>query len=455
MTTSDEVRDRLRELPSVEVVVAQLDDLPHGMAVAAARNAIDSARRQVRSGGSVSVDDIVSEARAVWGNRAGERMSRVINATGVLLHTNLGRAPLGHDQLDAMRSAAGYSDLELDRLSGKRGSRHERIERLLQVLTGCEAAIVVNNNAAALLLCLRALCAERDVIVSRGELIEIGGEFRIPEVLAESEARMVEVGTTNRTHTSDYEKAIGPQTAAILKVHTSNYKVVGFAAAVPTPDLSALAHGRNLFFIHDLGSGLVERPPGWDADESTIREAVAAGPDVVTFSGDKLIGGPQAGIAVGKSDAIEAMRRHPLMRALRVDKVTLSGLDATLESYANGSWTELPLWTMALMDDVHIKERVDTLAETVGKRLGDGVTVSTVETGGAVGGGAMPEMSLPSWALQISSTSPTPDEIRRRLLGVDPPVVARIENDAVLFDLRSVDPEDDPVLTELVIEAFA
>lgn len=450
MTASGEIAQRLRALPSVDSIAARLGDLPHGMAVAAARHAIDAARAQVRNGSAVSVEDIVAEARQVWGQRSARVTGRVINATGVLLHTNLGRAPLGDRTMTAMQSAAHYTDVELDRLSGKRGSRYADVERLLQLLTGCEAAVVVNNNAAALLLGMRALCAGREVVVSRGELVEIGGEFRIPEVVAESGARMVEVGTTNRTHRADYEKAIGPDTAALLKVHTSNYKVVGFAAAVPACELSALARERGLAFLHDLGSGLIERPQRWPVEEPTVREALSAGADVVTFSGDKLIGGPQAGIAVGKREAIESMRRHPLLRAVRVDKLTLRGVAATLETYADGSWVELPLWQMALASDAHIKERVDRIVEDSQPRVDDSLRLVAVSTEAAIGGGAMPDEVLASWAIGISSKIHTPDEIRRRLLAGEPSVVGRIDDDAVLLDLRSVLEIDDGVLGDLL-----
>jgi L-seryl-tRNA(Ser) seleniumtransferase len=344
----------------------------------------------------------------------------------------------------------------MDLVTGKRGARLAYAERLITVLTGAERATVVNNNAAALLITLRALCAGREVIVSRGELIEIGGEFRIPEIVEESGVRLVEVGTTNRTHLSDYERAIGPNTAAILKVHTSNYKVVGFTAEVDSSALAKLAGEHELALLHDLGSGLLVRPDQWmRSAEPTVAEALEAGADVVTFSGDKLLGGPQSGIAAGGRDLIERIESHPLMRAVRIGKLTLKAIETTLESYVNGSWRDLPLWQMALAEATHIKERVEALAGRLASRVADDITLARIESHGLAGGGSLPGVALESWAVAISSSTRTPDEIRRRLLVGDPPVVARIDREHVLVDLRSVPQEDEPDLDAALIAALS
>ncbi|MDQ3877374.1 MAG: L-seryl-tRNA(Sec) selenium transferase [Actinomycetota bacterium] len=453
--TSDEVRSQLRDLPSVDSVVARIEGVPHAVAVAAARHAIDTARARLRRGESTDTAGVVSDAVALLETRNLNRTTPAINATGVLIHTNLGRAPLGPHQLDSVIAAAGYTTLELDRLSGRRGDRHEYVEHLLRVLTGAEAAVVVNNNAAAVLLALRAHCSGRDVIVSRGELVEIGGEFRIPDILEESGARLVEVGTTNRTHPADYEQAITSDTAAVLKVHTSNYRVVGFTASVDAGELARLAQRTGMLFLHDLGSGLIVRPDAWDEQtEPTIAEALGAGADIVTFSGDKLLAGPQSGIAVGRRELIDDMKRHPLFRAARIDKLSLAALEATLDAYASGQWADLPLWRSALVPAEEVERRAHALVGALGDEAGPGVSAEVVPSEAAAGGGARPGRDISSWAVRISSRSHTPDELRRRLLIAARPVVVTVRSDGIVVDLRTVPPEDDDELRAALTAAL-
>ncbi|MFS8665825.1 MAG: L-seryl-tRNA(Sec) selenium transferase, partial [Limnochordales bacterium] len=345
----------LRRLPAVDqllkapAVAAAAQRLPRPLVVDAVRAAVAEARQRILAGAPPPDGPALAQRAAAHVHALRRRLlTPVINATGVVLHTNLGRAPLSRASIAAMEAvAAGYSNLEYEIETGRRGSRHVHGEALLTRLTGAEAAMVVNNNAAAVLLVLSALAHGREVIISRGEMIEIGGAFRIPEVMAQSGCLLREVGTTNRTHRRDYEQAIGPQTAAILKVHPSNYRVVGFTASVSTRELAALARRHGLLLIEDLGSGVLLPTEGYGlAHEPTVQETVAAGADLVTFSGDKLLGGPQAGIIVGRRDLVERCRRHPLARAVRVDKLTLAALQATLQHYLDGTVEEIPVYRM-------------------------------------------------------------------------------------------------------------
>ena len=455
MAASDERDAARRALPSVDRILDALgDDYPHALAVTAARDAVAAARDAVGAGSAPSFEEIVASARAHL--EAGERRSLrpVINATGVLIHTNLGRAPLGAAQLDAVRAiAGGYSNLEYDLDQGRRGNRYAHATRRLAAATGAEAALVVNNNAAAVLLVLSALCAGREVVISRGELIEIGGEFRIPDVLEVSGARLVEVGTTNRTHLADYERAIGPDTAAILKVHPSNYRVVGFTSSVPGRDLARLARGRGVCFIHDLGSGLLDVPSdsGWLTNEPPIEVALDEGADLVTFSGDKLLGGPQAGIVVGRAELIDKLARNPLLRALRVDKMTLAALDATLELYLEGRSNELPLWDMATAD----LDALETRARSIADALPEGPwKVEAVPTRSVAGGGSTPGEEFSSWGLAATHPERTPEEIERALRSCEPPVIARIDDDRVVLDVRTILPDQDRAVTDALARSL-
>jgi L-seryl-tRNA(Ser) seleniumtransferase len=422
-------------IPSVERVRRAFgDQYPHEVAVAAARRAIDSARAVVRVGEpSPDLEAIVEDARTFIQDHERSLLRPVINATGVLLHTNLGRAPLGARQLEAVARVAGaYSNLEFDLTTGRRGSRYVHAQRLLTTLTGAEAGLVVNNNAAAVLVTLAALCAGREVIISRGELVEIGGEFRIPEIIEASGARLVEVGTTNRTHLADYEKAITPETAAILKVHPSNYSIVGFASSVDARDIARLTRGRKIHFIHDIGSGLLDDPG--DSSEPTVHGTIEDGADVVTFSGDKLLGGPQAGVILGRSEPIAQITGHPLMRAVRVDKMTLAALEETLRMHLDGA--EPPLTRMSTATGAEVEVRARRILGALS--LTDEVKAEVVPHAAVMGGGSLPGSAIASWAIAISHSTRSAAELDRSLRYGTPPVVARIEDDRLLVDPRTV-----------------
>ena len=446
----------LRKLPAVDRVIDALAESgPPQLVARAARTAVDRWRARIADGDPApQLDAVVETARALFSEERGSLLRPVINATGVLIHTNLGRAPLGRAQLDAVDAiAGGYSNLEYDLGEGRRGSRYSHARQLLTALTGAESALVVNNNAAATLIVLAAHCAGREVIVSRGELIEIGGEFRIPDVMAASGAILREVGTTNRTHLQDYERAISPETAAILKVHPSNYRVLGFTAAVPARDLAKLGRGRRVLFVHDLGSGLVD--PAGDAialhGEPVVADALSDGADLVTFSGDKLLGGPQAGVILGRSKLIDRIAAHPLMRAVRVDKMTLAALEATLSVYLEGRAHELPLWKMATAQGPELEARATRIASALS---GPVVKAEAKPSRAVAGGGSLPGTELGSWAVTVVHSELSADDVAARLRRCDPPIVARIDDGSVVLDLRTIDPGQDELVVRLVAGAL-
>jgi len=442
-----------------------------GGATAATRWAIDQARRRIRQGASApGFDDIVATARERLNNEHKARLRPVLNATGVLIHTNLGRAPLGPEQLDAIaRIASGYSNLEYDLASGSRGSRYLHAQKLVSALTGAESALVVNNNAAALTLTLatlRSVAAEQivpgaepgnEVIISRGELVEIGGEFRIPDVIATSGARLVEVGTTNRTHLADYERALTPRTAAILKVHPANYHMEGFVSSVAAASLARLAHASGVPLVYDVGSGLIDSEAGadWARTEPPVGAALSDGADIVTFSCDKLLGGPQAGIIAGRADLVKEATRHPLLRSLRVDKLVLAALEATLIAYQEGRAESLPLWQMARasLDDLEL--RCEALAGAISDRFGPaGVKAEVIGVGAVTGGGSLPGGELGSKAVAVTHPERSTAELERALRSGQVPVIGRIEEDRVLLDLRTIPPGSDHDLHALVNAAL-
>ncbi len=465
MSGSGDVNERMRALPSVDRVMAALSGMSARAAAGAARRAVDDARARVAAGEAApDLEKVAAAARALLESDRLAGLVPVINATGVLIHTNLGRVPLGREQLDAIVEIAGsYSNLEYDVAAGRRGSRYVHARSAIAELTGAEDALVVNNCAAAVFLVLATLCAGREVLISRGELIEIGGEFRIPDVMAASGARLVEVGTTNRTHLADYERAIGPDTAAILKVHPSNYRVVGFTASVTARDLARLARGRGLTFAHDLGSGLVHDPDldwaggnGWGS-EPLVRSAVRDGADVVTFSGDKLLGGPQAGIVAGRRELVEHLGRSPLLRALRVDKMTLAALEATLRLHLDGRFTEIPLWQMATASPDSLEARARALVDAVEAVLAQNETdakLEVVATRAVAGGGSLPGAELRSWGIAVTHAERPPQEVAEALRGCPVPVVGRIEDGAVLLDLRTVPVEQDEAVAKALGRAL-
>jgi L-seryl-tRNA(Ser) seleniumtransferase len=442
-----------RHLPAVETLVQAIeqrrngDTLPRHVLVEAARSVLDMARHAIAAGDAAPAPDALQDATLAHARAALRPSLRpLINATGVIIQTNLGRAPLSHAALQAMQDVgAGYSNLEYDLEAGARGSRYTHVGALLCRLTGAEAALTVNNNAAAIYLVLSALAQGREVIISRGQSVEIGGGFRIPDVLRQSGAALVEVGTTNRTYTRDYADAISERTALIMRIHTSNFKLVGFVHEAPLAELAALARERGVMLVDDLGSGtLLSTAPYGLAPEPTVQECVAAGADLVTFSGDKLLGGPQAGLIVGRAELIGQLRRHPLARALRVDKTTLAGLEATLLAYVHGRATsDIPVWRMigAALDD--LRARAERLAEQIGHAHADVVPCTS-----AVGGGSLPGETLPSFAVALRSAQP--DGLARALRQGAPPVVGRISDGLLLLDMRTVLEEQDAALARAV-----
>ncbi len=428
-----------------------------GATLLAVRSAIEQARSAIVEGLEPAVD-VASLARAAEASLSQERpwLRPVINATGILLNTGLGRAPLAVEAAEAVdRVVRGYCNLEFDLDRGERGSRTDGVEALLTRLTGAEAAVVVNNNAAATILAVRALAKGREVIVSRGQLVEIGGSFRLPEIIEVSGARLVEVGTTNKTRLDDYAKAIGPDSAALLRVHPSNYRVVGFTEEVAIADLARLARERDLWTIDDIGSGAIAPglPPHVQG-EPTATAAIAAGADLVLFSGDKLLGGPQSGILVGSLEAIELARRDPLMRALRVDKMTLAALEATLQLALDPSLagSRIPLWSFLNVARESLLDRAGCLAETL--RSDYGLEATVIESTAFLGGGSAPLEPLPTAVVRVGPPFPLEsgsegDWARALRLG-DPAVVTRVQGGAVLFDLRAVAEGDDPSIVEAV-----
>ena len=413
---------KLRDLPSVDELLRdeRLVAEPRDLVLAAARTALERARESIRAG--TDPGEIVDAVLAEVGRVRQPSLRRVLNATGILLHTNLGRAPLADVALARVAEVgAGYSNVEYDLERGERGSRQDHLVPLLQRLTGAEAALVVNNNAAAVLLALAALAEGREVIVSRGELIEIGDGFRIPDVLTRSGAWLVEVGTTNRTRVADYERAIGPETAVLLRVHQSNFRVVGFTERPELSDLATLAQRSGLPLVDDLGSGALGRV----GDEPTPAESLRAGADLVCFSGDKLLGGPQAGVVVGRADLVERLRRHPLQRALRADKLTLAALEGTLALALDPSTRdEVPVLRMLHEPVEAVRTRAERLAELVNGEV--------EETVARVGGGALPLAELPSFACAVEESLAEPLRLG------EPPVVALVRDGRTLLDCRTL-----------------
>jgi len=417
---------RLRNLPSVDALARELDD---PLAVDAARAILEQAREEIRVGAEPG--DLRARVRDELERARRPRLRRVLNATGVIVHTNLGRAPLAVEAIARVEEVArGYSNLEYDLTAGARGSRQDHVVDILRRLTGAEAALVVNNNAAAVLLALAALAEGREVLVSRGELIEIGDGFRIPDVLARSGARLREVGTTNRTRAADYENAIGDGTALILRVHQSNFRVVGFTELPTLRRLAQVAQSHKLPLVDDLGSGVLQPSDTLSlGDEPSAKESLSAGADLVTFSGDKLLGGPQAGIVVGRADLVERLRRHPLQRALRADKLTLAALEGTLALYLDAP-ERIPV--LRMLRDEGVRARADRLASLTGGTV--------EETVARVGGGALPLAELPSFACALE------EELAASLRSGEPPVVGIVRDGRLLLDCRTLtDDEVDEV----------
>jgi len=421
-----DIAARLRTLPSVTALAdhpslaAEQARYGRESVVDAARQVIADVRVQLKAGTERTAD--AAAVKAELARRDRPRLHRVINATGVILHTNLGRAPLAAAAQDAVGAVAGYCNLELRLDTGTRGGRNDGVDEHLRALTGAERAFAVNNGAAAALLSLAAVASGREVVVSRGELVEIGGGFRVPDVLAQSGCRLVEVGTTNRTRWDDYERALSPQTGAILKVHQSNFRISGFTEEVEIPELALLAQAARVPLIYDQGTG----------DLAVLRAAITAGTDLITSSGDKLLGGPQAGLLLGRREAVDRARQHPLARALRIDKLALAGLEATLALWRSDRRGEIPTVAMLAEPPASVRAR----AEELGGLLGPSIPWSVVTAVGAAGGGTRPDEPVPSWALTVSIDRA--HVLAGLLRRGEPAVLARVADGALVLDLRTV-----------------
>jgi len=457
-----ELQARLRQLPAVDRVLVELRKLtdhpwPQDVLTGEIQQAIAELRRALLADQLVELPDCAALARQVVAQLHQLRtasLKKVLNVSGVLLHTNLGRAPLAAEALDQIQQvAAGYSNLELNLETGRRGSRHRHVEDLLCRLSGSEAALVVNNNAGAILLALSALGRGREAIVSRGELVEIGGSFRIPEVMETGGVMLREVGSSNRTHLDDYRRAIGPQTALLLKVHTSNYRIIGFTRSVSAAELVPLAREHELPVIEDLGSGLLRALPNADLPlEPTIAETVAAGVDLVTCSGDKLLGGPQAGLIFGRRQWVQKLRTHPLARALRIDKLSLAALEATLGLYVRGEELSIPLLAFLASSKIDLEARCRHMQSQL---VEQGLQVELIEDYARVGGGAMPEAQISGPALRLSHPQLSAEHLAQALRQAETPVIGRIQEDFLLLNLRSLPVDDDPLLVQTLRASLA
>ena len=449
----------LRQIPKVDELLKHSDiallfeQYPRSRVVAAIRIALDRLREAI-------LDDHVQEVhmQSLVSNIAGaahasqtRRLRRVINGTGIIVHTNLGRSNLSAQAIEAVVEAAGsYSNLEYDIKQGQRGSRYSHIEGLLCDLLGCESALVVNNNAAAVLLVLSALGQGQEAIVSRGELVEIGGSFRIPDIMQQGGCRLREVGTTNRTHLRDYEQAINADTALVLKVHTSNYRIQGFTTAVPLTELHTLCREYELPLIEDMGSGLLlDVSPFGLSGEPTVQESLRAGVDVVTFSGDKLLGGPQAGIIVGQKTCINIMKKHPLTRAIRIDKMTLAALEATLMHYHDreAALRNIPTLRLLAISQQELRAKADRFLALLHEAV---IPSALLESASQVGGGALPTRDLPTWCVAFDFPDVAAHAIEMRLRQGNPAIIGRIVKDRFLLDVRTLEEEDFSIILEQV-----
>lgn len=462
---TDSSNDKFRSLPKMDALLATdqatavMQNHSRGHVVEVLRDALDAQRVNLSAGSqdTFDVDLLWEQVNHSLQSLHQSSLRRVINGTGVVLHTNLGRAPLSDAALNAIaETASGYSNVELDTESGKRGSRYSHVESLLTELTGAESALVVNNNAAAVMLVVNTLAKDGEVVTSRGELIEIGGSFRIPDVIERSEADLVEVGTTNKTRVGDFESAITDQTRILLKVHPSNYRVVGFTEETSRESLAKLAHSRNIWAVEDLGSGtFIDTTDLGLQHEPTPREVIESGMDIVTFSGDKLLGGPQAGIIVGKTQAIDQMKKNPLLRALRMDKLTLAALESTLREYRDpeSAIERIPVLKMLHATVEQLQAEAEKLAEKL--RHIEGISVEIIESESCSGGGALPEEALPSRAIIITSSSIKPNALADALRVYDFPIIGHIHNDRFTLDLRTLFDSDYDFIAHALKEAHA
>lgn len=444
--------NKLRSIPSIDRLLSivatdkEINAYPRELVVTCLRQAAAQAREALRldSERESSPAALIAETKAMLTRHSRSSLRRVVNATGVVLHTNLGRAPLGRRARECVTDVmAGYSTLEYNVETGGRGSRYAHVSEQLRQLTGAEDAIVVNNNAAAVLLVLSALTKGQEVIVSRGELVEIGGSFRIPDVLKQSGATLVEVGTTNKTHLSDYEQAIGPNTGAILKVHTSNYRIIGFTAQPDDRELAALAHRYQLPIIEDLGSGTLLPLTVGGQNEPTVAERLQLGFDVVTFSGDKLLGAGQAGIIAGKNQYVAMMKKHPLLRAVRIDKLSLAALEGTLMEYVLGEPEhDVPALSMLTIAEDVLKQRAIQLSRLILQTDLSGLLAEIVPLSSPAGGGALPLAALQGYGVAVSMPGMSADKLESRLRQREIPIIVRIQEERVNFDVRCLGEAD-------------
>jgi len=454
---SDDKTNMFRMIPAVDRLLDSLlknersSCYPRSLVLRAINDTLDDTRRKIEGDAikdlsELGIESISGKAVERLESLARPSLRQVINATGVVIHTNLGRSILADRVLARVMSiGGGYSNLEYDLEGGKRGSRHSHVEGILRELTGTEAAMVVNNNAAAVLIALETLAGDREVIISRGELVEIGGSFRIPDVMKKSGAKMVEVGTTNKTHLKDYEEAIGPDTALLLKVHRSNFHILGFTEEVRTSQLAELGRRRGLPVMEDLGSGCMADLSAYGLKkEVTVKEALADGADIVTFSGDKLLGGPQAGIILGRKDLIDTIKKNHLARALRIDKLTLAALEETLNIYRDerNALKEIPTLRMLCRDYASLKAKAGRLARMIGKLDTKAFSITQVDGSSMVGGGAMPLMEMPTRLLRLIPMEMSAHSMDEWLKSYDPPIIIRVERDSILIDVRTIRDEE-------------
>lgn len=455
-------KEMLRSLPAVDELLRQeaiseaVETYPRTLVVRAVRNVLDQNRQAILNGKAAfdsqefEQANLVKEILAEIQHLASFTLRRVINGTGIIVHTNLGRSLLCQDALDRLQLiGSGYSNLEYDLEVGRRGSRYVHAEAILCEITGAEGALVVNNNAAAVVLVLNTLAQGKEVVVSRGQLVEIGGSFRIPDIMLRSGARLREVGCTNRTHLSDYEGAIGPETALLLDVHASNYQIVGFTAEVGLEELVELGRKHEVPVMQDLGSGcLVDVTPFGLQGEPLVQDTVRSGADVITFSGDKLLGGTQAGIILGRREFIAELRRNPLTRALRVDKLTLAALEATLRLYRDedAAIQAIPTLKMIATDQKTLIDRAQVLVKALRANIPESIEVTIMDGSSMVGGGALPTQTLPTKLVAISSKEASAARLEAHFRGYVPPIIGRVEQELFLLDVRTLQPGDEEVI---------
>jgi len=461
----EELKTRLlRALPGVDHLLERMktdawfDDVPRSVRTASAREAIDGLRSEILNGNPknddsfIGEDTVMARVKQCAGRRMDHNLQFLINATGVIVHTNLGRSRLAMAALENIRTiGAGYSNLEFDLDVGKRGSRYSAVENLICEISGAEAAMVVNNNAGAVLLCLDTIARGKKVIVSRGELVEIGGSFRIPDVMAKSGAFLTEVGATNRTHAKDYEKAVDNETGLLLKVHTSNFGLVGFTKSVSLVELVALGDKYGLPVMEDLGSGTFVDFSKYNlVREPRVQESVASGADVVTFSGDKLLGGPQAGIIAGSRDILDKIKQNPLTRALRIDKLTLAALESTLRLYRDEAraMEEIPTLKMLTLPVETLEKNAGHLAAKL-KKAGDGrMEIEVAQGTSRAGGGSLPLADLPPFCVRVGVPSISVNRVERLLRGGQPPIIGRIEDDRFIMDVRTIEEHEYDIIAQ-------